>query len=347
MTEIHMWEGASNCPPLSNLEMAPLCSTRQETTGSGSEPKQSQAHLQVQLSSSPPSPTAPDIMKRVRAPSHSSSLPTELSSPSSSPPSRNAAKYTALDSSLPSPPTAMRCPLPPHPPLLFPTAAAYEAHYLSSHTHRCSACLRNFPSARYLDLHIAETHDPIVAARRDAGEKVLACFVDGCDKVCRDWTRRRAHLVDRHGFPRNYDFFVVRDGTDGRRSLLRPGVDENGHRKSSRERGAREAMAGQAGGAEEEQVGSEGESVELSGEITRDTGRAGDAGKGGGETRVDSAVGDPASHPPDEGGGANSRSICSLGDPVEDITSSLSALKMVPRSVTFGRRKGKSGFATS
>jgi len=30
------------------------------------------------------------------------------------------------------------------------------------------------------------------------------------------------HLVDKHMFPRNYDFFIVNDGVDRRNSMLRP-----------------------------------------------------------------------------------------------------------------------------
>ncbi|EMC92342.1 hypothetical protein BAUCODRAFT_97248, partial [Baudoinia panamericana UAMH 10762] len=115
----------------------------------------------------------------------------------------------------------MHCILPPHKPLSFSTYSEYEAHYQQSHSNRCSECEGNFPTAHFLELHIAENHDPIVAAKRDEGEKTYACFAEDCEKVCAGWKKRRSHLVDKHGFPRNYDFFIVNTGVDGRRSMLR------------------------------------------------------------------------------------------------------------------------------
>lgn len=109
----------------------------------------------------------------------------------------------------------------------FPSYLAYEEHYAFMHTNRCLSpgCGRNFPSAHFLTLHITENHDPIAGAREARGEKIFSCFVEDCDKVCRDWKKRRSHLVDKHAFPRDYDFLIVNSGIDGRRSLLRPGKD--------------------------------------------------------------------------------------------------------------------------
>jgi hypothetical protein len=145
------------------------------------------------------------------------------------------AKYSQTD---PQPQTAsnMRCLLPPHKPLTFTSYPDYETHYTQTHSNRCSECKANFPTAHFLNLHISENHDPLIAAQRDRGSKTFACFVEGCEKVCGDWKKRRSHLVDKHGFPRNYDFLVVNSGVDGKRSMLRAGVDGQGHRASSRER---------------------------------------------------------------------------------------------------------------
>lgn len=216
-------------------------------------------------------------------------------------------KYASLEAS----PAAserpkMRCVLPPHKPLSFATYDEYESHYQKDHTNRCIECSKNFPTNHFLDLHIAENHDPITASRREAGEKMFLCFVEGCDKVCSEWRKRRSHLVDKHGYPKNYDFLVVDHGIDGRRSMLRAGVDSNGHRKSSRERGRR--------GSSATETTTSTEATSLS------------------EPSGNHVLPDPGSVSQKEG-------------TMDDLTESMSALKMVPRSITFGRRKGRSGLS--
>lgn len=245
---------------------------------------------------------------------------------SSAPASRSASaepdthtpKYTQTDSTrIKSPTSAIRCLLPPHKPLTFATYTDYETHYHQAHTNRCIDCHRNFPTAHFLSLHIAENHDPLLAAKREQGEKTFACFVEGCEKVCGEWQKRRRHLVDKHGFPRNYDFFVVDAGVDGRWSMLRPGVDGKGHRKSSRER-----------------KGSEGTEATLATSVSEGDG----GGVGVNDDEVENADVGEVSAVKEK---PRSRSA------VDDLTSSMSSLKMVPRSITFGKRKGRTGFATS
>ena len=221
--------------------------------------------------------------------------------------------------------TAMRCLLPPHKPLNFNAYQEYEAHYQQAHTNRCKACRRNFPTAHLLDLHLAERHDPILASKRDAGEKTYACFVERCDKVCSEWKKRRSHLVDKHGFPKNYDFLVVDHGIDGRRSMLRPGIDADGHRKSSRER----ARSGSS--ATEATQTTEATSV---GEVSPP--KAEDA------VKIELEIEGKKSEA--DGGKASG---ASKDVSIDELTSEMSTLKMVPRSVTFGKRKGRSGFAKS
>ena len=46
------------------------------------------------------------------------------------------------------------------------------------------------------------------------------CLVEGCDKVCWTWSRRRLHVIDKHHFPRDYDFSVINDGIDNKTSTL-------------------------------------------------------------------------------------------------------------------------------
>ncbi|KAK9361894.1 hypothetical protein V1504DRAFT_450601 [Lipomyces starkeyi] len=120
----------------------------------------------------------------------------------------------------------IKCTLPPHcthSPQSFASYPAFEQHYTTSHTLVCASCARSFPSQHYLDLHFSEFHDPFVAARRDRGEKVYTCFVEGCDKVCADTRKRRLHLIDKHGFPREFMFGVVAHGLrPNQTSLLYP-----------------------------------------------------------------------------------------------------------------------------
>ena len=70
-------------------------------------------------------------------------------------------------------PAVMRCSLPPHEPLTFASFEEYDVHHQKTHVNRCSECHKNFPDEHFLLLHIAEYHDPIIAAKRDQGEKTV------------------------------------------------------------------------------------------------------------------------------------------------------------------------------
>lgn len=118
--------------------------------------------------------------------------------------------------------TAITCALPPHQPITFTTYNDYEIHYHKSHVFRCLACTKNFPTEHFLSLHIAENHDPLNRVKQDRGEKTYHCFVEDCEKICSTPQKRRMHLIDKHMFPRNYDFHIVNHGSDNRTSLLRP-----------------------------------------------------------------------------------------------------------------------------
>jgi hypothetical protein len=132
-------------------------------------------------------------------------------------------KYKHLETStLNTTNSAITCALPPHHPIKFDTYHEYETHYYQSHVFRCLECAKNFPTDHFLSLHIAETHDPLNRVKRDRGDKTYHCFVEDCEKVCSTSQKRRMHLVDKHTFPRNYDFHIVNHGSDNRTSLLRP-----------------------------------------------------------------------------------------------------------------------------
>lgn len=134
---------------------------------------------------------------------------------------------------------SISCHLPPHAPISFASYHDYEQHYMKAHTHRCLGCDKNFPTQYLLDLHIAENHDPLREARLRSGEKTVsttatvrylsgtnrctsqyACVVEGCDKICSTWGTRRLHAIDKHHFPRDFDFFIINDGIDKKHSLI-------------------------------------------------------------------------------------------------------------------------------
>lgn len=279
-------------------------------------------------------PQSHATMKRSREDSASSEDKISASSPQSTSqdaPSGDISvhppKYALVDaSSADMESRIMRCLLPPHKPLSFTSYEDYETHYNSAHIHRCSECHRNFPDAHFLDLHISENHDPIVAAKRAKGEKTYTCFVKDCEKVCSDWRKRRSHLVDKHGFPKNYDFLVVDSGLDGKWNMLRLGVDAQGHRKSSRER--RSSIATRAIATTQEA-----DAIEVD---QQDDAQSGHGSVASRSRKLSTSVSNAPQKP-----------MQKAAVSVDDITSSMSALNMVPRSVTFGKRKGRAGFAKS
>jgi len=86
-----------------------------------------------------------------------------------------------------------------------------------------------FPDERLLELHFAECHDPIVAIRKERGEKTFACFVPTCIRMFETPAKRRMHLIDVHHYPKEYFFAVTNKGIGGLLekwgdgvSLLRP-----------------------------------------------------------------------------------------------------------------------------
>ncbi|EKG12398.1 Zinc finger C2H2-type protein [Macrophomina phaseolina MS6] len=121
----------------------------------------------------------------------------------------------------------MKCQLPGHGPLEFASYEEYDVHYRKIHVNRCSECNKNFPSEQILDLHLAEIHDPINEVRKARGEKIYACFAEGCDKMCSEPNKRRMHMVSKHHFPKDYDFAIIKDGIDGRNSMLRGSRNDN------------------------------------------------------------------------------------------------------------------------
>ncbi|KAF3925891.1 hypothetical protein ABW20_dc0104742 [Dactylellina cionopaga] len=163
---------------------------------------------------------------RREASSSPSSLPDadrqRLPSPTP-PPKYTRSSHSPSATNMPSttsPQPTITCTLPSCPHREHSSIESFESHYDKHHTNRCHDCFKNFPTARILECHIRENHDMFAVVAREKGEKIFACFVEDCDKVCISPGKRRAHLVDKHYYHKNFNFFIVNDGIDRATSLL-------------------------------------------------------------------------------------------------------------------------------
>jgi hypothetical protein len=228
-----------------------------------------------------------------------------------------------------SPVEVMRCSLPGHrPDLPLNTFEDYEVHYNKTHVSRCVECRKNFPTDHFLSLHQAENHNPLVAILRDRGERTYTCFVEDCERKCSTPQKRRLHLIDKHMFPKDYDFFVVNDGIDRRSSMLRSGRHR---RKSSitqqklnneirnRQRAATTTL---------DKV--------IRDEISEDSPTnetvEGNADHEGLEDAIDSKTSAATESRQED-------------MEIDGLTGAMSALRFVPPSVRFGRGRGRAGFS--
>ncbi|KAG7445112.1 uncharacterized protein BT62DRAFT_1077315 [Guyanagaster necrorhizus] len=137
-------------------------------------------------------------------------------SPSSSPEPEPAPK--ALHTAGASHP--LLCTLPPtcnHNPTSIANSKDLETHYATYHAHVCEekACSCVFPEARLLELHQTECHDPLAAIRKDRGDKIFACHLTTCPKLFLTPKARRLHLINAHGYPKEYFFAVTNKGVGG------------------------------------------------------------------------------------------------------------------------------------
>jgi len=312
------------------------------------------------------------MAKRQRADSAASSSAADEPEPC-----EGTSKYVQFDKSLQCKPV-IRCALAPHSRSIpFYSLEDYNVHYAQVHSNRCRECYKNLPSNHFLALHISENHDPINEARRARGEKTVcqtarvlvfslpddlqySCFVEGCDKVCSDPRKRRMHLVDKHLFPKNYDFFLVNDGVDPRRnsSMLRRGYQHTVQTVSSSGSSTHDSTT----------IKATGQSLQGRQDVHSENAesKASDSGDQRGDSHdsddpEDESL-DHESADEDENGNTESnrppdststRSVHTPRQNAEDgpesvelasLASSMSALKFVPPSVRFGRGT-RSGFA--
>ncbi|KAJ7035589.1 hypothetical protein C8F04DRAFT_1097768 [Mycena alexandri] len=112
------------------------------------------------------------------------------------------------------------CTLPPtcnHQPTPIANPKDLETHYATYHAHVCEEpnCDCVFPDARLLEIHQTECHDPLAAVRKDRGEKIFACHLASCNKLFATPKARRLHLIQGHGYPKEYYFAVTNKGVGG------------------------------------------------------------------------------------------------------------------------------------
>ncbi|KAL7419975.1 hypothetical protein Q5752_004938 [Cryptotrichosporon argae] len=79
---------------------------------------------------------------------------------------------------------------------------------------RWRECGKVLPDARLLELHEIETHDPLAQERQRRGEKIFQCFLppEQCGKVCSTAKMRRAHMIQKHHYPKTFFFAVTNHG---------------------------------------------------------------------------------------------------------------------------------------
>jgi len=126
--------------------------------------------------------------------------------------------------------TSLVCSLPPtcsgHKATQLSSAQDAEDHYAKFHTFVCedNRCRRIFPDAKFLELHFAECHDPIVALKKERGEKTFACYQSSCPGLFGTPKGRRLHLIQAHGYPKQYFFAVTNKGIGGLLRKWGPGA---------------------------------------------------------------------------------------------------------------------------
>ncbi|CCX34594.1 Similar to Zinc finger protein 511; acc. no. Q7ZZ00 [Pyronema omphalodes CBS 100304] len=248
------------------------------------------------------------MSKRTRSLSRSPSPFSSNSTPNApiSPPRKESRADPASVSSTTTGPTIICTEAPVCTARAFHSYEEYEVHYAKTHTNRCTECRKNFPTNRFLELHIRECHDPLSQIKYERGDKIFGCFVEGCDRMCSTPFKRKRHLIDKHCFPEDYNFFVTKDGIDHSISLLNDG--RRGKVDRSTEKGPQERRRPPKQNTDDMIVDSNSAAPQLPHEV-KDV------------PEVDMI----SETSPEQ-------------DPVEAIARSMKSLRFVPTSIRFGRR---------
>ena len=145
-----------------------------------------------------------------------------------------------------------------------------------------------------------------------------------CDKICSTPQKRRMHLIDKHMFPKNYDFFIVNSGIDKRSSMLR-----TRHRRPSSAASRALYREHQANGGSKSSMPAEKETKEALMDPAMPS--------------IPTAI-EPTSIRSGKASGAQENPS---DVDMDSLSSTLNALKFVPPSVRFGRGGRKGGFSRS
>ncbi|PCH36496.1 hypothetical protein WOLCODRAFT_140486 [Wolfiporia cocos MD-104 SS10] len=264
--------------------------------------------------------------KRSRADSQAASR-----SPPLSPQPTSKAARTAPITDLASPPVL--CTLPPtcNPPQNRPTPLAntreLEAHYAKHHAHVCEerGCGCVFPDARLLELHQTECHDPLAAVRKDRGEKIFACHTSTCPRKFLTPKARRLHLIEAHGYPKEYFFAVTNKGIGG--LLKRWGEGASMIRGQWKAREPPPAADEGDDGSEDDEDGQETERDEVAMDEAVSL------------AEINEAIKDANDH---DGREATDRAAAD--NSVDRLIGPLGALSFVPTKIKFGRGALRGGF---
>ncbi|KAI5819888.1 zinc finger protein [Pyronema omphalodes] len=252
------------------------------------------------------------MSKRTRSPSRSPSPLLSPFSPNStpnvpiSPPRKEFRRDPSSISSTTTGPTIICSEAPVCTARAFHSYEEYEVHYAQTHTNRCMECRKNFPTNRFLELHIREHHDPLMRIMQERGAKIYACFVEGCDRMFRIPPRRTSHLIKTHCFPKYYNFYVTKDGIDHKISLLNDSQRSKVDRNTGK--GPQERIHRQEQNIDDMIVDSDSTAPQVKHEV-KDM------------PEVDMTSETPAEQ-----------------DQVEALANSIESLRFVPMSIRFGRR---------
>ncbi|KAK6506846.1 hypothetical protein TWF481_005306 [Arthrobotrys musiformis] len=284
---------------------------------------------------------------------HRSQSPSSTS-PAPSPPSKYTRSVSPSPSTMtPTPQAQITCTLPTCPQRTHSTTESFETHYNKYHTNRCHDCLRNFPTGRILECHIRENHDMFAVVKKEKGEKIYACFVEDCPKICVSFGKRRAHLIDKHYYHKNFNFSIVDTGIDRATSLLTTSPPRKSRTRVRRISEASNHPSAAHENKPEKPSSGEENGMEVDSEIVPDNKPTQKNSRKHmrsisepSTTTVKEAKAEGEEEKEEQKPMVVEEKKADEDTDMNDLTSKMSAIRFVPPSVVrFGRRGGGSGFS--